>query len=69
MGKKQEAVMILEDAYNQHDIEFLAMLSHPDLRSLKDEPRYQALARKIGDLQRSSPSPAQSLVAMRFVGR
>ncbi|MGA2907906.1 MAG: tetratricopeptide repeat protein [Terracidiphilus sp.] len=69
MGKKQEAVTILEDAYNQHDIEFLAMLSHPDLRTLKDEPRYQALARKIDDLERSSPSPAQNLAAMEFGGR
>ncbi len=69
MGKKQEAVTILEDAYNQHDIEFLAMLSHPDLRTLKDEPRYQALARKIDDLERSSPSPAQNLAAMGFVPR
>jgi tetratricopeptide (TPR) repeat protein len=56
MGKKQEALTILEDAYRQHDVEFLAMLSHPDLRTLKDEPRYQALARKIGDLERSSAS-------------
>ncbi|MGO8932780.1 MAG: tetratricopeptide repeat protein [Terracidiphilus sp.] len=69
MGKKQEAVTILEDAYNHHDIEFLAMLSHPDLRTLKDEPRYQALARKIDDLERSSSSPAQNLAAMEFGGR
>ena len=69
MGKKQEALTILEDAYNHHDIEFLAMLSHPDLRTLKDEPRYQALARKIDDLERSSPSPARNLAAMGFVGR
>ena len=69
MGKKQEALTILEDAYNQHDIEFLAMLSHPDLRTLKDEPRYQALARKIDDLEHSSPSPAQNLATLGFVGR
>ena len=69
MGEKHEALTILEDAYNQHDIEFLAMLSHPDLRTLKDEPRYQALARKIDDLERSSPSPAQNLAAMEFGGR
>jgi tetratricopeptide (TPR) repeat protein len=69
MGKKQEAVTILEDAYNQHDIEFLAMLSHPDLRTLKDEPRYQALARKIDDLERSPASPTQNLAAMGFVAR
>lgn len=69
MGKKQEALSTLEDAYNQHDIEFLAMLSHPDLRTLKDEPRYQALERKIDDLERSSPSPARNLAEMGFVGR
>ena len=69
MGKKQEALTILEDAYHQHDIEFLAMLSHPDLRTLKDEPRYQALARKISDLERSSPPQAQNLAAIGFVGR
>ena len=69
MGKRQEALTILEDAYNQHDVEFLAMLSHPDLRTLKDEPRYLALARKIGDLERTSPSPAQNLAAMEFQGR
>jgi tetratricopeptide (TPR) repeat protein len=69
MGKKEEALTILEDAYNQHDVEFLAMLSHPDLLTLKDEPRYKALARKISDLERSSPSPAQSLAAVGFVGR
>ena len=69
MGKKQEALTILEDAYKQHDVEFLAMLTHPDLLTLKDEPRYQALARRIGDLERSSPSPAQSVAAMRFEGR
>jgi tetratricopeptide (TPR) repeat protein len=69
MGKKQEALTILEDAYSQHDVEFLAILSHPDMLTLKDEPRYQALARKIGDLERSSPSPAQSVAAMRFEGR
>jgi len=40
-----------------------------DLRTLNDEPRYQALARKIDDLERSSPSPAQSLAAVGFAGR
>jgi hypothetical protein len=69
MAKKQEALAILEDAYNQHDVEFLAMPSRPDLLTLKDEPRYQALARKIGDLERSSPSQVQRLAAMRLVER
>ena len=45
------------------------MLSHPDLSTLKDEPRYQALARKIGYLESSTASSAQNLAAMGFVGR
>ncbi len=69
MGKKQEALTILEDAYNQHDVEFLAMLSHPDLRTLKDEPRYQALEHKIDELEHSSPSPARNLAEIGFMGR
>ena len=69
LGRRQEALTFLEDAYNQHDIEVLAMLSHPDLRTLKDEPRYQALARKIGYLESSTASSAQNLAAMGFVGR
>ena len=50
LGRRQEALTILEEAYKEHDIEFLAMLSRPDLLTLKDEPRFQALARKIGAL-------------------
>ena len=69
LGRRQEALTILEDAYNRHDVEVLAMLSHPDLRTLKDEPRYQALARKISYLERPSVSPAQNLAAIGFVRR
>ncbi len=69
LGRRQEALTILEEAYNQHDIEVLAMLSHPDLLTLRDEPRYKALVRKIDNLERSSPSPAQNLTAMGLVGR
>jgi hypothetical protein len=60
-GKKQEALTILEDAYNQHDVEILAMLSHPDLLTLKDEPHYQALARKIN----SPPSRTERLATLQ----
>jgi tetratricopeptide (TPR) repeat protein len=47
MGRSQEALDIMEDAYRRKDIDVLAILSELDLLSLKDDPRYQALARKI----------------------
>jgi len=47
MGKRQEALDLMEDAYQHHDFEVLTLLSDPDLLSLQGEPRYQALVRKI----------------------
>jgi tetratricopeptide (TPR) repeat protein len=66
MGRKQEALGILEDAYNRHDIEVLTVLSQPDLVSLRNEPRYQALVRKINFPQHSPTSAAQNLAAVGF---
>ncbi len=47
MGKKEEALHLLEEAYSHHEAEVLSCLSHPDLLSLKNEPRYKELVRKI----------------------
>jgi tetratricopeptide (TPR) repeat protein len=47
MGKRQEALALLEDAYARHDATVLACLSHPDLLTLQDEPRYKSLLKKI----------------------
>ncbi len=47
LGKKQEALQLLEVAYSRRETEVLACLSHPDLLTLKDEPRYKALVKKI----------------------
>jgi hypothetical protein len=47
MGRKQEALHLLEVAYAHHETEVLSCLSHPDLLTLKDEPRYKALVAKI----------------------
>lgn len=47
MGKKQEALELLEQAYDSHDTDVLSCLSHPDLLTLKDEPKYQMLIRRI----------------------
>jgi tetratricopeptide (TPR) repeat protein len=63
MGKKQEALQLLEEAYNRHDVEVLACLSHPDLLSLKNEPRYAALIKKIHVPPSSSTSLSQNLAA------
>ena len=48
MGRRQEALELMEDAYRHHDVEVLTLLSDPDLLSLKGDPRYQSLVRKIG---------------------
>ena len=52
MGKKQEAIQLLEEAYSRHEAFLFACLMQPDLLSLNDEPRYKALVRKI-----NFPSP------------
>lgn len=47
MGKREEAQDLLEEAYAHHEAEVLACLSHPNLLTLKNEPRYKELVRKI----------------------
>ncbi len=46
-AKTGEALDVMEEAFARKDIEVLAFLSQTDLLTLKDDPRYQALARKI----------------------
>ena len=66
MGKKKEALQLLEDDYARHDGEVLTCLSEPDLLSLKDEPKYQELLKKFNfpagreHLPLSTPSRASS---------
>ena len=47
MGRKQEALQLLEEAYLHHESEVLECLAHPDLLTLRDEPRYKALVARI----------------------
>jgi tetratricopeptide (TPR) repeat protein len=47
MGKKQEVLQLLDDAYDRHETNVLSCLSQPDLLTLRDEPRYKALVKKI----------------------
>jgi len=70
MGKKQEALQLLEEAYNRHESYVLACLSQPDLLTLRDEPRYKALVKRINSLQgpqmaQPSTFPAASQSSLR----
>jgi tetratricopeptide (TPR) repeat protein len=47
MGRKQEALELLEREYEKHSATFLMLKDNPDLVLLKDEPGYQELLRKI----------------------
>ena len=57
MGRKQEALHLLEVSYARHETEVLSCLSHPDLLTLKDDPRYMALVAKIRFPMHSVDSP------------
>ena len=47
MGRKQEALQLLEEGYAHREWHVLLCLTHLDLLTLKDEPRYKALVKKI----------------------
>jgi tetratricopeptide (TPR) repeat protein len=47
MGRKQEALQLLDGAYNRREANLLSCLSRPDLLTLRDDPRYKALVKKI----------------------
>ena len=47
MGKKQEALQLLEEDYEHHRVPVLMIRESLDLLLLKDEPQYQELLRKI----------------------
>jgi tetratricopeptide (TPR) repeat protein len=47
MGRKQEAVQLLETAYARHEMDALWCLAQPELLTLKADPKYQAVVRKF----------------------
>lgn len=55
MGRKQEALELLEREYENHSAAFLMLKDNPNLLLLRDEPGYQELLRKI-----RLPQPGQS---------
>jgi tetratricopeptide (TPR) repeat protein len=50
MGKRQEALHLLEEASTRHERDVLTCLSDPELITLENEPRYQALAKQLNSL-------------------
>jgi len=49
LGKKEQALLWLEKAYEVRDVRlpYLAFEGNPEFATLKDEPRFQALVRKV----------------------
>jgi tetratricopeptide (TPR) repeat protein len=63
MGRKQEALQLLEEDYRRHSAIFLWCLSSPTLLTLKDEPRYKTLLKKINSppwLENADPSTPEA---------
>ncbi len=58
MGRKQEALQLLEEDYARRDATVFFCFSQADLLTLKDEPRYRALVKKINFP--STPENAQA---------
>jgi tetratricopeptide (TPR) repeat protein len=76
MGRKQEALALLEEAYAHHEVEVLSCRLFPDLRSLEGEPRYKALVSKFNfprqpalamavPLAGSKDEPVQTVAVLR----
>ena len=47
LGRKDEALDVLQQEYNRHSPTFLMIRQHPDLLALSNEPAYQKLLKKI----------------------
>jgi hypothetical protein len=70
MGKKQEALQLLEEAYSRHESDVISCLSQPDLLTLRDEPEYKALVRKMNfplerQVAQQDTLPAESQSTLR----
>ena len=57
MGKRDEALQLLETAYARRESEVVAILSDPELRTLQNDSRYRALVAKIRFPMRPSAAP------------
>lgn len=48
LGEKEKAFESLEEAYRNHDLDVLSLLSSPELDPLRSDPRYLELKTRIG---------------------
>jgi len=48
LGEKEKAFASLEEAYRNHDLDVLSLLSSPELDPLRSDPRYLELKTRIG---------------------
>jgi tetratricopeptide (TPR) repeat protein len=67
MGKKEEALQLLRDDYDKHDAKLLMFRDNADLLTLRNEPGYQDLLRKVHSpvptADAATSVPASSLLA------
>jgi tetratricopeptide (TPR) repeat protein len=68
MGKKQEALQLLEEGYDHRDIFVLASATDPLLASLRGDPRYQALLAKL-DFHPTPGQPSANALAKSDISR
>jgi hypothetical protein len=55
-------LQLLDEAYNRHESNVLSCLSQPDLLTLRDEPKYKALVKKINFPHEPPAQPGTSSV-------
>jgi hypothetical protein len=48
LGEKEQALVWLEKAYQAHDSDLTGIATDPRLRSLKSDPRFQDLLKRVG---------------------
>ncbi len=48
LGEREQAIAALEKAYTEHDIQLIFLGVEPNFDSLRDDPRFQDLLRRVG---------------------
>ncbi|MGB7068573.1 MAG: hypothetical protein WBD22_03705 [Pyrinomonadaceae bacterium] len=48
LGDREQALALLEKAYSEHDVQLIFLGVEPNFDSLRDDPRFQDLMRRVG---------------------
>jgi tetratricopeptide (TPR) repeat protein len=64
MRRKEEALQLMEEEYTHHSAAFIWCLSDPDFLSLKDDPRYKELLRKMNYPEAPEDVPPNTLAGV-----